>query len=270
MNISQPYETLRRYARIVGIRGLTFAILGKVLKRRFLLTMRSPLMRFPCSLRCPSSDVPTYEQVFLKHEYDFEVSRPPRFIVDAGANIGLASIYFASRFPEARIIAIEPENSNVAVLRLNTRDYPNITVFAGALWGRDETLHVIDNDYGKWGFMTAPVGDAQAPPGVVTQDTHGISVPSLMERYGIDRIDIFKIDIEGAEKELFADCGAWIDRVDALIVELHDRMKPGCSDSFRSGVVGFDAQWRLGENEYLSRRRGCMMKPAGGRVGSEQ
>jgi FkbM family methyltransferase len=223
--------------------------------------MRNPFSRSACSIRCPSSDVVTYSQVFLEREYEFRVHRPPQVIIDAGANIGLASVLFATRFPEARIIAIEPEDSNVEMLRLNTRNYPNVTVLQAALWGRDQTLHVIDRQFGKWGFMTASVDDPTTEAAQVTQDTHGISVASLLREQGIDRVDIFKIDIEGAEKELFEDCEDWIGRVDALIVELHDRMKPGCADAFEAAVRGFPLQWQQGENEFRVRRGTCLKAP---------
>jgi FkbM family methyltransferase len=209
-------------------------------------------------VRCPSSDGYVYQQIFLDREYDFTVRFPPRVIIDAGANIGLASVYFAARFPEARIIAIEPEDSNVELLRLNTRNYPNVVVVHGALWSRDEQLHVLDRQLGKWGFMTAPVDDAPPQGDVVAQETRGITVPSLLDAYGIGHVDIFKIDIEGAEKDLFEHCETWIARVDALIVELHDRMKPGCSDSFNTGALGFEMKWRRGENEFRARQSGCI------------
>jgi hypothetical protein len=227
-------KRLAAYRRILGFRGLALVIFGQIVGRTFLLKMRPPLARSPCFVRCPSSDGDVYQQIFLNRDYDFEVRFPPRVIIDAGANIGLASVYFAARFPEARIIAIEPENSNVELLRLNTREYPNVVVVHGALWSRDEQLHVIDRRLGKWGFMTA------------------------------------KIDIEGAEKELFEHCEAWIGRVDALIVELHDRTKPGCSDSFNTGSLGFEMKWRRGENEFRARQTGCIdahREPSGSGVG---
>lgn len=261
---------LASYRRILGFRGLALALFGHIVGRTFLLKMRPPLARSPCFVRCPSSDGAVYQQIFLNREYDFEVRFPPRVIIDAGANIGLASVYFAARFPEARIIAIEPENSNVELLRLNTREYPNVVVVHGALWSRDEQLHVIDRRLGKWGFMTAPVDDTPPQGDVVAQETRGITVPALLDAYGIVHVDIFKIDIEGAEKELFEHCEAWIGRVDALIVELHDRMKPGCSDSFNTGALGFEMKWRRGENEFRARQTGCIdahREPSGSGVG---
>ena len=70
-------------------------------------------------------------------------------------------------------------------------------------------------------------------------------------------IDILKIDIEGAEKEVFSDTSAWIEKVDSIIIELHERMKPGCISSFYAGSRGFNKEWRQGENIYLSRTGGA-------------
>ena len=94
-------------------------------------------------------------------------------------------------------------------------------------------------------------------PGVSSENVchvvKAMTVDKIIEDFGIDRINILKIDIEGAEKEVFADSSAWIESVDALIVELHERMKPGCNRSFYLGSNGFDHEWSQGENIYLSR-----------------
>jgi len=83
---------------------------------------------------------------------------------------------------------------------------------------------------------------------------------SVIDEYRLDKIDILKIDIEGAEKEVFADTSSWIEKVDAIIVELHEHMKSGCVRSFYNGSNGFEHEWRKGENVYLS--RGASLKPS--------
>ena len=87
-----------------------------------------------------------------------------------------------------------------------------------------------------------------------------MTVDTLMKEHGIDHIDILKIDIEGAEKEVFRDPSAWIGKVDALIVELHERMKLGCNRSFYNGTNCFDDEWFQGENVYLARNDGCLTR----------
>jgi FkbM family methyltransferase len=192
----------------------------------------------------PSTDVLTYEQVFLNNEYEFRAIERPQVIVDAGANVGLASILFANRYPQAKIFAIEPEHDNFTLLTENVHPYDNIVPLHAALWGENTTIHLMDPGDGAWGFMTEPAGEGRA--------VRAITVDRLMSDHGIGHIDILKVDIEGAEKEVFADTSAWIDRVGSIIVELHEGLKGGCNRSFYNATSGFPHEWLYGENVYVS------------------
>ena len=81
----------------------------------------------------------------------------------------------------------------------------------------------------------------------------GMTVRSIMDTFGFSFIDVLKIDIEGAEKEVFADTSEWISNVNSLIVELHEGKKPGCKRSFYNGTNGFEAERHYGENVFSSR-----------------
>lgn len=75
-----------------------------------------------------------------------------------------------------------------------------------------------------------------------------ITIDKIIELYNIDKIDILKIDIEGSEKEVFEE-SEWLDKVNILIIELHDRMKKGCSQSVLNSVMKFDFSLQInGEN----------------------
>jgi len=80
-----------------------------------------------------------------------------------------------------------------------------------------------------------------------------LTVNDLLDNYGLERIDILKIDIEGAEKEVFSNSSSWLGKVDAIIIELHEHTKAGASRSFYCGSNGFAREWMQGENVYLSR-----------------
>jgi FkbM family methyltransferase len=75
-------------------------------------------------------------------------------IIDAGANIGLTSVVYANRYPEARVIAIEPEVSNFQLLKENAASYPNIELVHGALWKENTKLRILDPGSGSWAFRT--------------------------------------------------------------------------------------------------------------------
>lgn len=258
-NIKRQLRNLEQYLRVVGIRSLFFLVREKITKMPVIYRINRQEIRHPIFLRVPSSDVPTFQQVFLDKEYDFAVKNTPKIIVDAGANIGLASVYFANKFPDSKIFAIEPENGNLAILRKNVAPYKNITVIPCALWHENTLIDVIDNDYENWGFMMESKS-IQENRGKFVQETPGMTIGSIMEKQGIEHIDILKIDIEGAEYEVFRDPSSWIEKVDAIIIELHDRIKPGCSRGFYCGTNGFDHEWLQGENVFLTRSRGCVIR----------
>lgn len=186
-------------------------------------------------LRPATSDLEVFHEIFADKDYEFacwDIS--PKLIVDAGANIGLTSLYFSMRHPGAKIIAIEPEPSNLEILRRNTRGEANIEVIAGALWPRKASLSMTDENAEKWAFSVSET----------ERDGSGIeawTIPDILDHAGADRIDLLKIDIEGAEKDLFsAGWQEWLPRVRRIVIELHDRLVPGCSMAFYRAVLSRD------------------------------
>jgi len=211
----------------------------------------APGISLPLRLRLRTSDTSTFKQVFLDQEYAIELPCSPVNIIDAGANIGLTSIFFSARYPEARILAIEPEQSNFALLERNTRPYPNVIPLRAALWKEDTTIDLVDPGLGHWAFQTHDRGrDGEARP---HDAVPGVTVTTLMKDHAMDTMDILKMDIEGSEKEVFEEPGAWVDKVGVLMVELHDRFRPGCSESFYSATKGFGREWVQGGSVILAR-----------------
>jgi FkbM family methyltransferase len=155
--------------------------------------------------------------------------------VDAGAHIGMASILFALKYPHARIIAIEPESSNFAALVRNTAPYKTITPIQAALWQEDgEVTLGPSNAHPKGAFQIVENG---------RQRVRAIKMDTLMRETGIASIDLLKVDIEGAEIEVFQSC-SWIKSVRVIAIELHDRVRPGCSSVVKNAARGlrFDQQ----------------------------
>jgi hypothetical protein len=109
-------------------------------------------------LRDKTMDLGTYQQIFIDKEYNFIANLPPETIIDAGANIGLASIYFANKFPEAKIIAIEPETENFELLKKNVVKYPNIIPLCAALWDTIGQIDLLDTGLGNNAYMVVQLG----------------------------------------------------------------------------------------------------------------
>jgi FkbM family methyltransferase len=253
----------------LGTRGAISAAKGRFRGIPELWQVSNPDVKFPLYLRVPSSDVGVYSQIFRKYEYRFEVDTTPEFIIDAGANIGLTSIYFANRFPNARILAIEPERGNFEILMKNAAPYPNILPFLGALWGESAEVEIVDPGRGNWGFMTAARNDDHIDS-KLKHRIQGLTIDAILEKYGVRHVSILKIDIEGAELEVFRNSSPWIDRIGSLIVELHEHMKPGCNRTFYNATNGFDSEWTQGELVYLSRTGGCVKRHPNASVVREQ
>jgi FkbM family methyltransferase len=241
------------YSRF-GIIGVWNAIKEKLRGSDKLLKVERKGIKNPFYLRMGTSDLSTFDQIFIFNEYDFETSISPNVIIDAGANIGLASIYFANKYNGSRIIAIEPEESNFLLLQKNVASYTNIIALQAALWGENEEISLVDPGLGKWGFITEGKGVNHENDSNLCHYVKGMTVDKIMQDYHLQRIDILKIDIEGAEREVFDDTSSWIEKVDAIIIELHERQKPGCNCSFYNGSKGFGYEWRQGEKVYLSRK----------------
>jgi hypothetical protein len=99
-----------------------------------------PELAHPISMRAGTSDLWVFDQIFLYKEMEADFGQDVAFIIDAGANIGLTSVYLANRFPSARILALEVDQQNFELLAANTRPYPCITPLLKGLWNRRANL----------------------------------------------------------------------------------------------------------------------------------
>ena len=188
---------------------------------------------------------------------------PVRVIVDAGANIGIETLRFRHFHPKAMIVAIEPDSGNFAILSRNTDSDDKIALLNSGLWSHKCRLHIISGASAE-GFSAEEVkGDPQ--PG----DVDAVSIPSIMESFGLNEIDILKLDIEGAEYQVFAatEVESWIRRVKVLIFECPDADRPGTTQTIFEKLAGLDfvchihgecfvlirkdTGWRLESNTYL-------------------
>jgi len=132
------------------------------------------------------------------------------------------------------------------------------TPIRAALWHEKTEIEILDVGIGNWGFVTGESKALLKTTQKVCDMVPTVTINSLMADYQISTIDILKVDIEGAEKEVFSHCNDWIGQVDSLIVELHERFKQGCNRTFYEATSGFKEEWTRGENIYLS--RGSLLK----------
>lgn len=235
---------IRHYHSALGLKGVILFLYSKVTGIRPVVTVKVRDMAHPVKLRIGTTDISTYKQVLVLRQYEFEKPEAPRFIIDAGANIGLSAVYFANRFPQAKIVAIEPEDSNYRMLCENVRPYPQVKPLRAALWRENEDLFLLDSGHGNHGFQ---VGDNETGDLCEVGSVPGLTIDSIMRDAGEEKVDLLKIDIEGAEREVMEESGGWIDTVGVLMIELHDDIKPGCSKAFYEATRGFSNDVIKGE-----------------------
>lgn len=189
-------------------------------------------------------DYATFEEVILKKAYNVAIDFIPQTIIDAGANIGLTSAYFATKFPNANIISLEPDAENFGLLKKNTSLYPNVHPLQAGLWNKTTQLVVEDAGLGNNAFTVREVTE------FTEKSIPSYSIPHLMQVNKWTVIDLLKIDVEGSEKEIFSEgFYSWLPSTRLLIIELHDRSKKGCSKAVFSALNQYDFSFEIaGEN----------------------
>jgi len=220
----------------------------------------------PFTYRPETSDASVIRQIFQAGEYELgrwartadllaygarrSAAGQAPLIVDAGANIGAASVFFAMVYPGSQIVAIEPEAENFELLTGNTAGLP-VDCVHGAIASAEGRVELIDPGQDHWGYRTSPpVADA----------AHGIRTVTMNQIYAARAAAHFpfiaKIDIEGAEAELFSQNLDWVAATPLIIVELHDWLLPkhGTARNFLKCIAALDRDFVYFNENILSMR----------------
>lgn len=213
-------------------------------------------------IRAGTSDVDVFMQIFAAQEYACLADLDNvNTIVDAGANVGYSSAYFLSRFPESRVIAVEPDAENFKALQRNLAPYgERVQLYQRGLWSRSAGLVIESETYrdGREWTRQVRVCDAGESP-----DIEAVTVAELMRRLGAERLSLLKMDIEGAEAVVFADpsCQEWLPMVDAIAIELHEDSGFGpAADLFHAAIAAQDFQIASSGELTICRRCGPALK----------
>lgn len=176
-------------------------------------------------LRNKYYDTKIFSQIFIYEELNFHLSHVPKTIIDCGANIGLATLYFKFKYPQVRIVSVEPESSNFALLKKNTAAYDNIHLINKGIWSKSGTLYLVDGGEGHASFQVSE----SKPQNNVIGEISAISIEEIIESFNIAKIDLLKMDIEGSEFVCFShDYENWLSKTDCVAIEIHEHMRPGC------------------------------------------
>lgn len=156
--------------------------------------------------------------VSLKNEiidneiYKFHTENKEPFIIDAGANIGVSVIFFKNLYPNSKIVAFEPDPVVFDVLRHNIAafGFTGVELIPKALWSSETTLN-----FSSEGADAGRIPEAAGGENLVTVLTDKLS------NYVNERVDLLKIDIEGAEYEVLKECRHQLEKIDRIFIEYH-------------------------------------------------
>ncbi len=137
---------------------------------------------------------------------------PDATILDLGANVGYTAVDFALRHPGARIVAVELDGDNAALADRNLAPFgARCSVVRAAVWSHDGEIRYGGEE--AWGFHVVE-GSAEG------RSAPAIRISTFIQKFGLERIDYVKMDIEGGEVEALSDPG-WMDGVEEILVEVH-------------------------------------------------
>jgi FkbM family methyltransferase len=195
------------------------------------------------TIRPGNTDLPSFRQIFGRREYDVPVDAVAEalrnqykaivagghvpVIVDAGAYVGASSLWFRSKFPEAHIVAIEPDPESFQLLERNLAAFGPATPVHAAIGAEPGRVRLV------------PSPDSWATQ--VERSKSGIRVTTMNEAFA--RVPngeplLAKINIEGFEDDVFSANLEWLDRIALLFIEPHDWLLPGqhTSRSFQKAL----------------------------------
>lgn len=152
-----------------------------------------------------------YREIFLQKQYLFNSSENKPLIIDCGANIGIATCFYKRIFPESQIICIEadPEIARILQNNIERNKWQEVAVVAKAAWVSNNEKLQFSNTGGDGGSLCAEGGI----------EVETMRLKDLLAHY--QRIDMLKMDIEGAELAVLKDCASDLYRVKKMFVEFH-------------------------------------------------
>lgn len=157
---------------------------------------------------------PQWDEIFLHQTLAFAASTPQPRILDCGANVGVASLFFKRRYPQARVTAFEadPIIADICRLNLSANNASDVEVVPAAVWTSQGTTEFVceGSDSGSVASLGVMSGPTRRVPTIRLRD------------YLHEPVDLLKLDIEGAELPVLEDCAGALGHVQAMAIDLHE------------------------------------------------
>lgn len=191
-------------------------------------------IQYPIYFRPSTIDVPTIVQSLIRKEYGKGLPKTePTLIIDAGCFIGDVSVFYLNKYRSCSLIALEPNYNNYKLAKSNLSPYGK---------------RVILLNKGLWSSKTTLSFSGDFTSGSVKEGTNGnkitcTDVISLLNEYNLTKIDILKMDIEGAESEVILNnSDRWLPHTRMISVEFHgtDIQQKCLTKLYEFGFDGFE------------------------------
>jgi FkbM family methyltransferase len=164
--------------------------------------------------------------------------KEPSLVLDLGANVGFSAAYFLNVFPKARVVAVEPDERNMAICKANLLPYGDrVVLLHGAVWSKPGKLRLLKGAFGDGLEWATQVGELIGEE-ETSEDVQAWDVASLIDMSGCTAVDLLKVDIERAELSVFGEfADGWLHRVRNICIELHGW---DCEEVFFAALKNFD------------------------------
>lgn len=249
---------LGAYCKNLGVAGtIKFLYLAVTYKLNIKLKYKLEIFhssKYNCDIkiRRNSVDIITMGNIVLSGAYDTafeEIEKNWRIpeknkmlIIDAGANIGIFTAICqggggGTKVPCMDVIAIEPDEDNFKILQQNIQTGKAANCILGGLWGHSGRLKIDNKQDKEYAYTTSEAS-------LQDKGIRAYSMQEIIQQYGVSKIDVLKMDIEGAEYEVFMEKPEeWLDIVECIIIEIHDWLKPHAYELINSKLAenGFSA-----------------------------
>jgi FkbM family methyltransferase len=192
------------------------------------------------------SDLFLIREIFFHNVYDLEwTAHEPSRILDLGGHVGASVLYFKKRFPEARILVLEPDRTRYPVLQANTKRLSLVSLMPLAAWDRDGEVSLYSSPKGDWIPSLVQRSDS-----VVETRVGAIRLDTLFDQNPGSFPDLVKFDIEGAEFRVFS-CFSKLSEIPVFVGEFHSELA-GCS--LETFLSLFDRTHKVSSREVIPNR----------------
>ncbi len=170
--------------------------------------------RYKIIFKDPKAFLYSVKELFVEEIYKFKAQNDTPYIIDCGSYIGTSILFFKTQYPNSKILAFEPDNSNFELLNKNIKnwDLKNIEIQNAAIWIDNLGVNFIAD-----GNMASKIDESNNTDHNENQKTKSVRLKDLLT----EKIDFLKIDIEGAEYEVLVDCESKLSFVENLFIEYH-------------------------------------------------